>query len=146
MNMTYRVGDVKFYERGPDGKRKEGYWNLADTDRVRLEYTAKRPMLAKYGINVLRDFTDGPQFHAINNKIYSFKCFKGSRILPHYGKAYTARDEKGNDGCFQLELNHCRHDVKNVHQYMQDVRQLDTFKSELRRAMADFDTQWQRLT
>ena len=146
MNMTYRVSDVKMYERGPDRERRAKYWNLADTDRVRLEHTARRKTLVKYWIHVLNDFVERPQFHTINGDIFVFKCFDGSKKLPHYWNAYGTPDAKGNGGCFQLELNRRRHDVKNIHQYMRDVHQLDALKSELERAMIGFDSQWEQLT
>jgi hypothetical protein len=146
MNMTYRVSGVKFYERGSDDEKKKKGWVLENVNRVRLEHSAIRKTLVKYEIHVLSDFVERPQFHAINGDIFVFKCFEGSKILPHYWDAYKMLDEKGYGGCFQLELNRRRHDVKNVHQYMRNVRKLDALKSELERAMIEFDTQWEQLT
>ncbi|MRS04906.1 hypothetical protein EG832_17080, partial [bacterium] len=90
MNAYYRLGDAKIYERGPEKKRKNKAWVLKDADRIRLEYTATRKTLVKNGLHVFGDFMTDPKFYAINKDIYRFKCFKGSKKLPGYGKPYAA--------------------------------------------------------
>jgi hypothetical protein len=144
-NLICRVSDVKFYERGPDHKRKDLQWALADTDRIRLEHTARRKTLRRHEIYELSDFIAKPQFHEINKNLYAFKYFDGSRKLTRFWNPYRTTDAKGNSGCFQLELHRHRHTVRNIHQYMRDLYLLDELKSDLRRAMIAFDAQWGRL-
>ena len=146
MNAYYRSGDAKIYERGPDKKRKNKAWVLKDADRIRLEFTAARQTLVKNGLHVFSDFMNDPKFYAINKDIYRFKCFKGSKKLPGYGKPYAACDANDHDGCFQLEVNRHRHSVRNIHQYIKDVSRLDFLRSELTNAMVGFDAQWNGLT
>ncbi|MCX5835022.1 MAG: hypothetical protein NTV99_11045 [Deltaproteobacteria bacterium] len=142
MSTAYRASGVKIYERGPDNKKTKGHWSSDDLDRVRLEYTARRPILLKNDISTVRDLIEHPRFYDINNDRYKFRCFVQSDKLPHHWEDYTIEDENGNVGCFQLELNHYRKEIKNIAQYVADVEPFDALKKELMNVSAEFDDEW----
>lgn len=142
MNSVCRIDDVKMYERGPDHKKKGLGWIMKDVDRVRLEYSAPRQVLVNHGISVIGDLIRHPRFYEINKGLYKFRHFKGSKILPKLGHAYTIRDKNGNIGCFQSEVIGHRNDVKNIGHYMHDIEEFETLKSALWDAMKRFDQEW----
>lgn len=145
MNSTYRVGDVKIYERGPDKEKKGKGWVKNKTDRVRLEYTAPRKKLKDSGIKTLTNFISSPEFYQINKGIYNFKYFDGSKKLPKIWEDYLTEDKNGNCGIFQLEFILQKKKVKNMGQYLKDVPQFDEFKSRLENEWQRFNQEWSSL-
>ena len=142
MNTVIRMGDVKMYERGADGKKGKSGWNIDDCDRIRLELSASRKIFRKHGIKTVYDLLEDAQFQKINGGIYKFKCFEGSRKLPQCYNAYISSDAKGNKNCLQYEINYFRHTVPNLNQYLKDVKAFDSLKEALSNAMIKFDTEW----
>jgi hypothetical protein len=143
MNSVYRIANlVKVYERGEDNKKKRGYWQNEDLSRVRLEFSALRRHLLSSGINTLRDFIDHPKFKRVNKSIYSFRCFRNSRVLPRYWQAYTHEDEKGNVGAFQTECIYYRKKVNNINQYMTCMAGFSGLTNRFIEVMEEFDKDW----
>jgi hypothetical protein len=146
MNAAFRAGDVLMYERGPDGKKKKRnklpYWDIEDCDRIRLERYVHRKLLKTHGISTLDDLIQHTRFHEINRDVYKFKCFEGSNKLPHLSEGYTTPDEYGNMNCLQLEINYFRKKVKNLNQYLRDVRALDSLRVAIQDAMKQQDDRW----
>jgi hypothetical protein len=143
MNSVYRIADiVKVYERGPDNKKKRGYWQKGDLNKVRLEFSALRRHLLSNGIDTLMDFIDHPKFKRINKSIYSFRCFTNSSVLPRYWQAYTHEDEKGNVGAFQTECIHYRKKVNNINQYMMHMVGFEELRNRFLEVMEQFDKDW----
>jgi hypothetical protein len=145
LNCTYHVGGTyKIYERGKD-KNKEGRgWLLENTDRVRLEYTAKRRggHLKKHGIDFLEDIIKHPRFTDINSERWNFKKFVRSQKLPKFWEGYFAKDELGTQGTFQVEHLNAKKHIKNTSQYMADISGFDGLKMMLIAAMKSFDDNW----
>jgi hypothetical protein len=142
LNSIIRMGDVKIYERGPDGKRDKSGWNIETCDRVRLEFSASRTIFLKLKIKTVTDFLENAQFQKINGNIYKFKYFDGSRKLPQCWEAYTSSDDQGNKNCLQYEINHYRPIVPNINQYLKDIVVFDHLKDALLNAMSRFDEEW----
>jgi len=142
MNIVYRISDVNFYERGPDNKKVKDHWLMKDIDRVRLEYSASRRTLSKHGITKIIDLIKNPKFYNINEGIYEFRCFRGSKKLPEVWEKYPTPDEDGNMGAFQLEVMGHPDKVKNIHQYITDIGEFDVLKSSLINEMKMFDSIW----
>jgi hypothetical protein len=142
INSILRMGHLKIYERGPDGKKNESCWNTDDCDRIRLELTAERSIFRKHGIKTVDNLLEKAQFQKINEDIYKFKWFEGSRKLPQCWNAYTASDDCGNKNCLQYEINHFRSIVLNINQYLKDVKAFDPLNKALLDAMIRFDKEW----
>jgi len=147
MNMVCRMGNIKFYERGPDQKKKinDGWWIMEDVDRVRFEYSASRIVLKKRGISVVGDLIEHPNFFEINKNIYKFRCFEGSKKLPTIGQGYGLPDDNDNYGIFQCQLTAQRKNVTNIAHYVKEVKAFAVLKVALQNAMKNFDTEWQGL-
>jgi hypothetical protein len=146
MNAVYKAGGTKVYERGPDGKKKKKgglpYWDLEACDRVRLERSFPRKLLKPTGISTLNDLIQHAKFKELNGEVYRFQCFEGSRKLPRIWEDYTTPDEKGNKNCLQYEINHGRQQVKNLNQYLKDVRAFDSLRVAVKEAMKRLDNEW----
>lgn len=142
MNSIIRMGDIKMYERGIDGKKGKSGWNNDECDRIRLELSASRDMLRKYGIKTLTDLIDDPKFQVINGNLYQFKWFEGSNKLPNCCDPFLSADAYGNDNCLQYEINNFRPHVKNLNQYLKDVDMFEPFKKALNGAMLKYDREW----
>lgn len=107
-NFNRQTGHLKFYERGPDEKKikKAGKWSYMDTDRVRLEFTAKRKThhLADKGLDTLHDLICSARFSQMFARRICFKRAKrNSKRLPQEYAAYMSPDPAGNMGSFFLE-------------------------------------------
>jgi len=144
---------VKIYERGPDNRRKKGEkgWELERCDRVRIEQTAKRSKLLYHGIDTLYDLIENPKFLELNEKIFNFKKFEGSKKLPKPWEAYRSKDKYGNQvGAIQAEYLHFKKlqpddtgYVANVSQYLNDVPEFEKLKAILIDKLREFDREWE---
>ena len=159
MNTAYRATNVQVYERGPDSKQRKGdYWQFADVNRVRLEYTAKRRRLLKNEIDTISDLITRPRFHDLNRNIYRFASFEHSNMLPAHSDDYTTPGDKTKDeaepdiereifGAFQLEFNRYRKDkeiTKNIAQHVKDLDVFEPLKARLDEVMREYDKDWEK--
>lgn len=148
MNAVFRIGDdTKIYERGnDDDKETTGGWKYVNLNRLRLEHTARRVELKKHGLNLLSDFLNNCLFHELNQTVYNFIRFYKLKHAPsHYiWDSYTAKDEKGNSGSFQLEYLRLikSNRFKNIRQNKVEIQELKTLKNRLLQEMMDFDAAW----
>ena len=147
MNLVSRFGDDhKAYERGPDKlKNPDDYWMETDLDRVRLEYTADRNSLLKNEISSLSDLIKNPKFFQMNIGRWRFQQFKkSSKNLPSPWEPFTALDESGFSGSFQIEYIQARKDgiVKNLGQTREDVMAFSKIVYDMAITMKDFDDLW----
>lgn len=132
---TFIIGRTRIYERGPDEKRIKHSWHQNDINRIRIEWTSDRRQLLKNGIGKLHDFLKSPKFHSSHKDRYQFKHFKHKR-LPKYYQRY-------NTNSFHKEKEMHLKKIKNIYQYIKDFKPLDPLKIWLRRAMKQFDEEWQ---
>ncbi|MDD2337483.1 MAG: hypothetical protein PHD01_13000 [Geobacteraceae bacterium] len=144
MNFVYNYGGNKAYERGDDDKKTINGWNFRDLNRVRLEHTAKRDELKRHGIKTLDDLLEDCRFKEINEGVYNFQCFGGSKKLPSYWDwpSYSTEDKNGNSGAFQVEYNALRKTIKNIGQYKKNIVEFDGLKVKLVSEMIAIDAAW----
>jgi hypothetical protein len=146
LNFVCHNGNVKIYERGPDGQKKEGAWERESINRVRLEYTASRPDIKKNGLENLKQFIESPQFHKMNKGRFRFMCFAGSNKLPNMWEDYGLSDIGGSEGSFQAQHIILRKKVKNIAAYMTKVEHFDPLMKRLEVLWSAFDARWQRVS
>jgi hypothetical protein len=139
---------IKAYERGPDSKRISGTqtWDHNDVDRVRIEFKLKRIAIAqKYGLSTLKQLLMNPQAASIASEYVQFKNFKFSRKLPQDWEDYLSKDDKGNTESFMQEVLSAKNsNVKNIIQYIEDNKTMDSLKRRIIEAAAAFDKTWGR--
>ena len=149
-NLLIHFGDEhKAYERGKDcDKTADGDWEIADIDRLRFEFTAGKGFLKKHGIYHLRELIEDPKFFGINVNRWKFKRFKkSSKELPSPWEPFTAEDEEGFTGSFQMEHIKATKDkiVKNLAQAREDVPEFFKTQYYMAIAMRDFDEHWRSI-
>jgi len=118
VNYNSKSRYIKIYERGDDkdkkvsAERKKGYWSHKDCNRVRIEFTYKRPRLKLKSPCTLQQLLSDTNMIQLlgdsqNKRIIqeiNFKNFKQNRGLPSPYDTYPSKDNKGHNECFQEEL------------------------------------------
>lgn len=109
-------------------------WNLRDTNRLRVEFTADSHILEKYGIIRLEDYLRDCHFENIFLPGFQFKVFEGSNHLPKENDRYA---QKGGHESFQQHLIETRKQrrPKNPNQYKVDALGFDELKKQVIQAI-----------
>jgi len=141
LNRTCHMKDWKIYERGEDDTSLRPGWNRRNTNRVRMEFTADRDILEKYGINRLEDYLRDCHFEDIFLAEFQFKVFRGSNMLPKENDSYA---KKGGHESFQQHLieSRMRGRPRNPNQYKVDDPGFDKLKKRVVRKIRKFDRDW----
>ncbi|MBW1902926.1 MAG: hypothetical protein JRJ20_15060 [Deltaproteobacteria bacterium] len=146
-SLGYKIGRYhRVYERGPESKKQGKDWFLKDVDRVRLEHTANRMKLKKYGINTLDDLMDNPRFSILNLHRWRFMQFLKSRKLPKFWQPHSTKDQSGHAGLFKLEAIRSRRKAENVAEYITNYKELLRIESRVNSAMKSFDLKWYNIS
>jgi hypothetical protein len=146
-SLGYKIGRYhRVYERGTESKRQGKDWFLKDVDRVRLEHTANRMKLRKYGINTLDDLIDNPRFSVLNLHRWRFMQFLKLRKLPKFWQPHSTKEQSGHTGSFKLEAIHSRRKAENVAEYITNYKELVRIESRVNSAMKLFDLEWYNIS
>jgi len=154
-NAVLRVGKyAKIYERGPDKKGKlKGdkynpdlqYWDMADVDRVRLEFTVVRRNAGKKKLETIKEFIQSPDFRRRIYEKILFRVFQGSEILPTDGEEYYKEDKFGKVivfECFQQAYLYWKKRIGNISNYVKPAEHLTSFRKEIRQKLMGFEVKW----
>ena len=145
-NVVYKVGPVnKIYERGPDKKRSGLKWNHEDVNRVRVEFTLRKPHLAKYNIMNFSDLIESPQITEMAYERFAFKAFEGSKGLPLEFEKAILKDEAGNlEPVNFQELVAIANRTKfvNPRLYFREAPGFESLKGDIKSAMENYDRKW----
>ena len=104
--------------------------------------------LKKHGLYLLTDLLKDPKFFGINVNRWKFKRFKkSSKELPSPWEPFTAEDEDGFAGSFQMENIRASKDkiVKNLAQARKDVPAFCEMIDKMDIAMKGFDDHWRAI-
>ena len=145
-NVVYKVGPVnKIYERGPDKKRSGLKWNHEDVNRVRVEFTLKKPHLAKYNIRNFSDLIKSPQITEVAYERFAFKVFEGSKRLPLEFEEAILKDEaqKSEPVNFQkLVAIANRTKFVNPRLHFREAPGFESLKRDIKSALENYDRKW----
>lgn len=139
---------IKIYERGDDKKKvldPSGHktWRRKDVNRVRIEFKLLRIALAKkYGLSTIKNLLSDAKFGTIAAEYVQFKNFRYSRKLPQDWDGYRSEDKDGNPESFMEEVLSGDKVLKNIVQYIEDNRRMQTIKRRIVDAAAKFDQNW----
>jgi hypothetical protein len=145
LNGLVHFNNVKIYQRGDDNRRRGERWLSDDLNRVRIEYMADSRILRKHKIFTLQDFIYDTKFFEMTFNAFDFRCFSGSKKLPDYWEwdDYSAKDNDGNGGIFQLEHLRRRKEIQNISQYTKSIDAFDMVIVSMAEAAQLFDQVWQ---
>ena len=142
---------IKVYERGDDKKkirsiRGHPKWRHEDVNRVRIEFKLKRTAIVKkYGLSTLKDLIINPKFGIIAKDYVQFNNFKFSSKLPQDYDDYLSEDKQGNPESFMQEVLSAKdRDIKNIMQYVEDNKRMQTLKNRIIEAAKAFDKNWRK--
>ena len=155
VNLKSKSRYIKIYERGDDGIKQEsliknkGLWKHKDCNRVRIEYTYKRPRLKKCSPDNIKDLVTDPNLRQIlgdpdNKRILrevSFKEFK-HKDMPYPCEVYKSKDSSGHNDCFQEEFLQSKKNIFNLSQYIKEYTIFDHLKNRIMKAILKFETNW----
>ena len=119
-------------------------WHHKDVDRVRIEFKLKRIAFSKkYKLSTLQDLLINPKFAIIASDYIQFKNFKFSTKLPQDWEDYLSEDRQGNQESFMQEVLSTRNGpLKNISQYIEDNKRMQSLKKRIIDIATTFDNDW----
>jgi hypothetical protein len=155
VNLKSKSRYIKIYERGNDGikqaslKKNKGLWKHKDCNRVRIEYTYKRPKLKRSSPDNMEDLLTNPNLRQIlgdpdNKRLLrevSFKEFN-HKDMPYPWAVYKSQDSRGHNDCFQEEFLQSKNHINNLSRYLKDYSIFDNLIKQIREAILEFENKW----
>jgi hypothetical protein len=148
IHYSTQHGIGKLYSRGPDNKKIDDGWPIADCDRTRIEFKATIDYyLTKYRIKTLDTFIKNPKMTRIIGRKFQFQTLKKSESLgiPSEHEFYDECDENGMPVTFQAKLIILNHNVSNIYSYIIKPKGFDRLIDLWDEAVASYDLEWIRV-